>query len=72
MPLEHIANDVFQAMYQQQQAEFTCNTLLWTVARLNEYWIGFDALPLPQVLQINCGGLGGGALRRTFIACAHQ
>ena len=61
-PLEQIAAEVFQAMYQRQQAEFSWNTLLWTVARLNEYWIGYDALPLPSVLQINCGGLGGGAL----------
>ena len=62
MPLEQIASEVFQAMYQRQQAEFSWNTLLWTVAQQNEYWIGYDALPLPPVLQINCGGLGGGAL----------
>ena len=40
MPLEHSASDAFQAMYQQQQAEFSWNTLLWTVARRNEFWIG--------------------------------
>ena len=27
-----------------------------------EYWIGYDIPPLPSVFQINCGGLGGGAL----------
>ena len=58
--MEQIASEVFQAMYQRQQAEFSWATLLWTVAQLNEYWIGYDALPLP-VSQINCGGLGGGA-----------
>ena len=62
MPLERIAAEVFQAMYQRQQAEFSWHTLLWTVAQQNEYWIGGDALPLPPVLQIHCGGLGGGAL----------
>ena len=62
MPLEQIASEVFQAMYQRQQAEFSWNTFLWTVAQQNEYWIGYDALPLPPVLQINCGGLRGGAL----------
>ena len=30
MPLEHIATDVFQAMYQRQEAEFSWTTLLWT------------------------------------------
>ena len=62
MPLEHIASDVFQAIYQQQQAEFSWNTLLWKVAQRNQFWIGYDALPLPHLLQINCGGLGGGTL----------
>ena len=62
MPLEQIATEVFQAIYQRQQAKFSWNTLLWTVAQQNAYWIGYDALPLPQVLQINCGGLGRGAL----------
>ena len=32
------------------------------MAKLNQYWIGYDAPPLPSVFQINCGGLGGGAL----------
>ena len=58
-PLENIAPQVFQAIYQRQQAEILWVTLLWTVARLNEYWIGYDAPPLPPVFQINCGGLGG-------------
>ena len=62
MPLEHIAPDVFQAIYQQQQAEFSWNTLLWKVAQRNQFWIGYDALPLPHLLQINCSGLGGGTL----------
>ena len=62
MPLESIAPQVFQAIYQRQQAEISWITLLWTVARLNKYWIGYDAPPLPPVFQINCGGLGGGAL----------
>ena len=62
MPLESIATQVFQAIYQRQQAEISWVALLWTVARLNKYWIGYDAPPLPSVFQINCGGLGGGAL----------
>ena len=32
------------------------------VAQQNEYWMGHDVLSLPSVLQINCGGLKGGAL----------
>ena len=62
MPLESIATQVFQAIYQRQQAEISWIALLWTVAKLNKYWIGYDAPPLPSVFQINCGGLGGGAL----------
>ena len=62
MLLESIAPQVFQAIYQRQQAEISWITLVWTVARLNKYWIGYDAPPLPPVFQINCGGLGGGAL----------
>ena len=60
MPLESIATQVFQAIYQRQQAEISWIALLWTVAKLNKYWIGYDAPPLPSVFQINCGGLGGG------------
>ena len=62
MPLEGIATQLFQAIYQRQQAEISWIALLWTVAKLNKYWIGYDAPPLPSVFQINCGGLGGGAL----------
>ena len=62
MPLESIATQVLQAIYQRQQAEISWIALLWTVAELNQYWIGYDAPPLPSVFQINCGGLGGGAL----------
>ena len=59
MPLENIAPHVFQAMYQRQQAEISWTTLLWTVAQLNKYWIGYDAPPLPPVLQIGGGALEG-------------
>ena len=59
MPLESIATQVFHAIYQRQQAEISWIALLWTVAELNQYWIGYDAPPLTQ---INCGGLAGGAL----------
>ena len=62
MPLEGIATQVFQAIYQRQQAEISWIALLWTVAKINKHWIGYDAPPLPSVFQINCGGLGGGAL----------
>ena len=46
MPLESIATQVFQAIYQRQQAEISWIALLRTVAKLNKYWIGYDA-PLP-------------------------
>ena len=59
MPLENIAQDVLDAIYYQQQTEWSWNTLLWAVAERNQYWIGYDALPAPIPLQINCGGLGG-------------
>ena len=36
MPLEGIAPQVFQAIYQRQQGEILWVTILWTVARLNE------------------------------------
>ena len=62
MPLEGIAPQVFEAIYQRQQGEILWVTVLWMIARINEYWIGYDIPPLPSVFQINCGGLGGGAL----------
>ena len=72
MPLENIAPQVFQ----RQQAEISWITLLWTVAQLNKYWIGYDAPPLPSVFQINCGGLGAGRSRvtshHTFTAHVRQ
>ena len=39
MPLESIATQVFQAIYQRQQAEISWIALLWAVAELNKYWI---------------------------------
>ena len=62
MPLEGIAPQVFEAIYQRQQDEIVWVTVLWMVAQLNEYWMGHNFPPLPSVFQINCGGLGGGAL----------
>ena len=62
MPLEGIAPQVFEAIYQRQQGEILWVTVLWMIAQLNEYWIGHNFPPLPSVFQINCGGLGGGAL----------
>ena len=60
MPLEGIAPQVFEAIYQRQQGEILWVTVLWMIAQLNEYWIGHNFPPLPSVFQINCGGLGGG------------
>ena len=62
MPLEGIAPQVFEAIYQRQQGEILWVTVLWMIAQLNEYWLGGTSSPLPTVFQINCGGLGGGAL----------
>ena len=53
---------VFEAIYQRQQGEILWVTVLWMIAQLNEYWFGGNSPPLPSVFQINCGGLGGGAL----------
>ena len=62
MPLEGIAPQVFEAIYQRQQGEILWVTVLWMIAQLNRYWVGGTSPPLPSVFQINCGGLGGGAL----------
>ena len=62
MPLEGIAPQVFEAIYQRQQGEILWVTVLWMIAQLNGYWVGGASPPLPSVFQINCGGLGGGAL----------
>ena len=62
MPLESIAPQVFQAIYQKQQAEILWLSLLRTLPQINQYWIGNDTPPLPSIFQINCGGLGGRAL----------
>ena len=61
MPLEGIAPQVFEAIYQRQQGEILWVTILWMIAQFNECWIGHNFPPLPSVFQINCGGLGGGA-----------
>ena len=42
MPLEGIAPQVFEAIYQRQQGEILWVTILWMIAQLNEYWIGHD------------------------------
>ena len=44
------------------QTEWLWSTLLWEVARRKQYWLGAPALLQPEVLQINCGGLGGSSL----------
>ena len=62
MPLEGIAPQVFEAIYQRQQGEILWVIVLWMIAQLNEYWVSGTSPPLPSVFQINCGGLGGGAL----------
>ena len=76
MPLEQVASEVFQAMYQRQQAEFSWNTLLWTVAQQNEYWIGYDALPLPLCCKLTVAASEGvpwkATSRRISIARARQ
>ena len=45
MPLESIAPQVFQAIYQKQQAEISWVSLLWTAAQIDQYWIGNDNWP---------------------------
>ena len=62
MLLEGIAPQVFEAIYQRQQGEILWVTVLWMIAQLNGYWVGGTSPPLLSVFQINCGGLGGGAL----------
>ena len=62
MPLEGIAPQVFEAIYQRQQGEILWVTVLWMIAQLNDYWVRGASPPLPSVFQSNCGGLGGGAL----------
>ena len=72
MPLEGIAPQVFEATNQRQQGEILWVTGRWMGVQLNDYWVSGTSPPLPSVFQINCGGLGGGALEgevpRTFIA----
>ena len=55
MPLEGIAPQVFEAIYQRQQGEILWVTVLWMIAQLNGYWVGGTSPPLPSVFQINCG-----------------
>ena len=40
MPLEGIAPQVFEAIYQRQQGEILWVTVLWMIAQLNGYWVG--------------------------------
>lgn len=66
MPLERIAPEVLQAIYQQQQAEITGDTLLWTVAQCNQCWIGQGAAPLPTLLQGPWRGHASGSVPPHF------
>ena len=59
MPLEAIAQEVLEAIYRRRQSEWSWSTLLWEVAKRKQYWLDASTLPLPEVIQINCGGLGG-------------
>ena len=52
MPLEGIAPQVFEAIYQRQQGEILWVTVLWMIAQLNGYWVGGTSPPLPSVFQI--------------------
>ena len=40
MPLEGIAPQVFEAIYQRQQGEILWVTVLWMIAQLNGYRVG--------------------------------
>ena len=45
MPLEGIAPQVFEAIYQRQQGEILWVTVLWMIAQLNGYWVGGASPP---------------------------
>ena len=51
MPLEGVAPQVFEAIYQRQQGEILWLTVLWMIARINECWIGSDIPPHPQYFR---------------------
>ena len=50
VPLEGIAPQVFEAIYQGQQGEILWVTVQWMIARINECWIGYD---IPPALSIS-------------------
>ena len=76
MPLESIATQVFQAIYQRQQAEISWIALLWTVAKLNKYWIGYDAHHCHQssksIVEVSGAGRWRVISHRIFTAHALQ
>ena len=73
-PVETIASLVLSSMYEAFPAVPHCDKLFWHMAQSHEFWLTAPVEPPPNIIQINCGGLGGGTLSSPTtptINCTH-
>ena len=73
-PVETIASLVLGSMYEAFPAVPHCDKLFWHMAQTHGFWLIAPAEPPPDIIRINCGGLGGGTLSSPTtptINCTH-
>ena len=61
-PVETTAELILCSMYEVHPWLSHWETMLWHMAQTYGFWLTTPQEPPPETIQINCGGLGGGAL----------
>ena len=61
-PVETTAELILCSMYEVHPWVSHWETMLWHMAQTYGFWLTAPQEPPPEITQINCGGLGGGAL----------
>ena len=62
VPVETVAPIVLDSMYETHPWVPYWESMLWHMAQSYRFWLAAPESPPPSRIQINCGGLGGGAL----------
>ena len=73
-PVETTASLVLDSMCEVYPWVPHWEKLLWHMAQSHGFWLTAPKEPLPDIIQINCGGLGGGTLSSPAtptINCTH-